>query len=128
MGNMGLRDASGKEKVVIYFNALVRFAQFVVAVVVLGVYGVQKGYWLDHGLPGRIVSFTRNPGTLPSLTVAEFRAGCWRPFYHHSIRPRNHSICPIISTSRTCRALGSDTDGLVGSGLWSDESNLLPRL
>lgn len=53
---MGIRDASGKEKIVILFNALVRFAQIVVAAAALGIYGTQKGYWLDHGLPAKIVS------------------------------------------------------------------------
>lgn len=53
---MGFGDASGKEKIVILFNAVVRFAQLIVAAAALGVYAAQKGYWLDHDLPGRIVS------------------------------------------------------------------------
>lgn len=53
---MGFRNASGKEKIVILTNGLIRFAQLVVAVAALGVYGTQKGYWLDHDLPNRIVS------------------------------------------------------------------------
>lgn len=52
---MGLPGSSRSEKVVIFSNALVRFAQFIVAAAALGVYGQQKGYWLDHGIPSRIV-------------------------------------------------------------------------
>lgn len=57
---MGLRDASGSQKIVIFSNAVIRFAQFIVAAAALGVYGQQKGYWLDHGLPSKIVSLARS--------------------------------------------------------------------
>lgn len=58
---MGLRSATGSEKLVIILNAVVRFAQVIVACAALGVYGTQKGFWLDHDLPGRIVSQVRLP-------------------------------------------------------------------
>jgi len=53
---MGIRDASGQERIVIIGNGVVRFAQLIVAAAALGVYGIEKGYWLGNGLPGRIVS------------------------------------------------------------------------
>lgn len=61
---MGFSDASGKEKIVILFNAVVRLAQLIVAAAALGVYTAQKGYWLDHGLPSKIVSAITS-GLLP---------------------------------------------------------------
>lgn len=68
---MGIRDASGKEKIIIYLNALIRLAQFIVAAAALGVYASQRGYWLDHGLPSKIVSlpFMFNFRNLDVLTV-----------------------------------------------------------
>lgn len=53
---MGLRDSSGSQKIVIFSNAIIRLAQFIVAAATLGVYGQQKGYWVDHGIPSRVVS------------------------------------------------------------------------
>lgn len=58
---MGLRDSSGSQKIVIFSNAIIRLAQFIVAAAALGVYGQQKGYWLDHGLPSKIVGFAKSP-------------------------------------------------------------------
>ncbi|KAK5949444.1 hypothetical protein OHC33_009618 [Knufia fluminis] len=66
---MGFRDASGKEKVVL--NAIIRLAQFIVAAAALGVYGQQKGYWLDHGIPAR-VTFELVVGSLAIVTAAAF--------------------------------------------------------
>lgn len=53
---MAFRDASGKEKIVILSNALIRFTQLIVVAAALGLYGTQKSYWLDHDIPNRIVS------------------------------------------------------------------------
>lgn len=62
---MGIRDASGSQKMVIFSNAIIRLAQFIVAAAALGVYGQQKGYWLDHGIPSRIVCHAKPTHHIP---------------------------------------------------------------
>ncbi|KAI1608228.1 hypothetical protein EDD37DRAFT_187024 [Exophiala viscosa] len=42
------------QKNVILTNGVLRFAQIVVGIVTLGLYAQQIGYWLNHGIPGRV--------------------------------------------------------------------------
>lgn len=45
-----LRDTTSSQKMIIYSNAIIRLAQFTVAVVALGVYAQQFNYWVTHGM------------------------------------------------------------------------------
>lgn len=45
--------------IVIFLNAFIRFAQLVAGVVTICLYSTQTGYWLNHGIGGRIVSVAR---------------------------------------------------------------------
>jgi hypothetical protein len=67
---MKLQDLSqntGGQKVIILFNLLLRFGQLVTGVVTIILYSQENGYWLNKGIPGKIVSCT------PYTLTAEHR-------------------------------------------------------
>jgi hypothetical protein len=58
---MKLQDLSqntGGQKVIILSNLLLRFGQLVTGVVTIILYSQENGYWLNKGIPVKIVSST----------------------------------------------------------------------
>ena len=51
-----LSQNTGGQKVIILSNLLLRFGQLVTGVVTIILYSQENGYWLNKGLPGKIVS------------------------------------------------------------------------
>lgn len=53
-----LSQNTGGQKVIVLSNLLLRFGQLVIGVVTIILYSQENGYWLNKGLPGKIVSST----------------------------------------------------------------------
>ena len=53
---MAWRDASRGQSIVIVVNGALRILQIVTGILTIFLYVGEKGYWLNQGLPGKLVS------------------------------------------------------------------------
>lgn len=56
---MGFSETTSGQKTVISVNGFIRLMQVVIGVATIGCYAQEKGYWLDHGLPSKLVKGPR---------------------------------------------------------------------
>ena len=54
---MNYASATRGQKIVILINAVFRFIQIVIAAAIITLYVREEGFWLNNGVPARIVSF-----------------------------------------------------------------------
>lgn len=53
---MAFGDIPNSERIVISINSSLRFGQIVVGAATIGLYAPEKGFWVNQGLPDKIVS------------------------------------------------------------------------